>query len=166
MLAVLALVLAAASLGISLALAVRVRALTERPVLEERMVSAIEPGPLSPLAGRLVAIQIEQDHPHSLFAGLVKEALLLEDAEVVGEESAEIVVRGRIVCNGYADIYYEAEFACELGARPLCTLIERPPHGDRPGNLVLELIGRLKRELNKAVVRNERRDALRELQGD
>jgi len=158
MLAFFALLLAAASLGLSAYLAIRLRAIEDalkRPVPMPTTVPAL---PEKPLEGLRIVLDIEQDHPHPVFVTLLKETLLREDAEIV-EGVGDLTITGQIVGNGYADVYYTAELACQTPDGPLFTLLERPPHGDRPGNLALELITRLKREVSG----NERRAALREL---
>jgi hypothetical protein len=67
------------------------------------------------------------------------------------------------VCNGYAEIYYQADFSCSNAQHAICNLIEKPPHGDRPANLAMELVARIKTELEKRISRDERREAVREL---
>ena len=58
-----------------------------------------------------------------------------------------------------------AELACRTPKETLFTLIDRPAHGDRPGNLAIELVTRIKVEYEKSASRNDRRTALRELNG-
>lgn len=115
-----------------------------------------------PLEGMRVALVFDQDHPHRPFETLLREALFREDALVV-ESGETLRLEGRIVSNGYADVYFDAEIKAFANGVPALTLIERPPHGDRPGNLVLELIDRLNAELTKRQARDERQSALREL---
>ena len=165
------------SLGISVVLAGRLLKLERRfqghpqappqPLLEP---------PSRPLQGLRIALAISQDHPHPVFAALLKELLLTEDVSDVTllepnagvkstAEAPDILIAGDLVCNGYAEIYYTADFTCSTPNQPICTLIEKPPHGDRPSNLAIELVTRLKRELENLSNRTERRQAIRELQG-
>ncbi len=160
----LALLLAALSLGASLALAGRLRVLSERLTVLERRPSVQEGlNPLaapSPLAGVRVALNVRQDYPNPVFVNLLKEALLREEA-LLEEERPDVRIAGEIVGNGYADVYYRADLAASVGDDVLFVLTERPPHGDRPANLALETGQRLKVEWAK----RERQSALRELAG-
>ncbi|RYG21730.1 hypothetical protein EON82_18355 [bacterium] len=115
-----------------------------------------------PLQGLRVGLRIEQDHPHPVFANLLKELLLKEDA-ILEADAADLIVEGGVVCNGYADVYYTAELNCRLQDEAICVLIEKPPHGDRQENLARELLSKLKKELRKTTERSERSNALREL---
>lgn len=165
-------IVALVSLGVSLVVATRLSQLGERSAAfppETSEASAL-PEPDRPLQGLRIALAITQDHAHPVFANLLKERLLLEDvAEITMADSedvdADIVIKGEIVGNGYTDIYYQAEFTCNGKVQPICTLIERPPHGDRPSNLAIELVTRLKNELSKLASRTERSQAIRELLG-
>ena len=168
MLTLLALILATLGLGTSAALAARLRALARRLETVERRApgpSALraEGKPLSeprPLHGLRVAVAVAQDHPHPIFANLLKEALAEEEALLV-EREADFAIQARLVGNGYADVYYEAEVSALGGKTPLFAFTERPPHGDRPENLAREVVARLREEARK----RERRAALRELHG-
>jgi hypothetical protein len=158
---------AATALGVLLVrLEGRLRAAEQ--VLESPTRAALpEAAPVRPLEGLRVALDIRQDHTHPVFANLLKEQLLAEDVtDLTTPDTADIVIEGNLVCNGYAEIYYEADFTCRTATEPICTLIEKPPHGDRPQNLAIELVARLKRELTKLESRNERRAAIRELRGN
>jgi len=130
----------------------------------------------SPLHGLHVVLAITQDHPNLPFVDLLKEQLFALDAtDITVMQTTEIsdiwsatnppdlLIKGNVLCNGYAEIYYEAEFSCSNPNGAICTLIEKPPHGDRPSNLALELITRIEKELKKMIGRDERRSALREL---
>ena len=108
------------------------------------------------LDGLRLTLDLRQDHPHAPFATLLYDVLLREGA-ILGEDG--LLVSGEVVSNGYADVYYRAEIAVTEGERTLFTLARTPPHGDRPENLVLELVERLKVERKKG----ERQRALREL---
>jgi hypothetical protein len=120
----------------------------------------------TPLAGLRIAIDVSQDNPHPIVANLLRDQLLGEDAEIVDREEADIVISGSVVCNGYAEIYYQAELTCRTQLETICAVSQKPPHGDRPANLAIELIAKLKSELESLVSRSERRRALRELRGD
>ncbi|HVT11416.1 MAG TPA: hypothetical protein VHE55_04050 [Fimbriimonadaceae bacterium] len=169
-------VLALASLALSAALAARVRRLEEqlRSVDRPAPTPAALPDPVPdrPLEGLRIALAISQDQPHAAFANLLKEHFLAEDAGEVtllpadstpGWANCDILVAGNVVCNGYAEIYYEADLTCHGPSGAICTVVERPPHGDRPVNLAAELVVKLKGELQKLERRDERRRALREL---
>jgi hypothetical protein len=177
---ILAVVLALVSLMISGALGFRVLQL-ERRLQESRpkpLPEVAEPLP-RPLQGLRIALAITQDHPHPVFVDLLKEQLFSEDVTEISvlspveatvlradwKNGPDILVTGEIVSNGYAEIYYTADFVCMTAAQPVCTLIEKPPHGDRPSNLAIDLVARLKGELEKLVGRDDRRRAIRELQG-
>lgn len=160
-------IVALCSLGVSAVLAFRVKGLSERlKAVESRLTArpsqAVLPEIDRPLQGISVALLIEQDHPHPVFANLLKELLLREDA-CVGTEDANLSIEGRIICNGYADVYYSAELTCEFRGEAVCVLIEKPPHGDRQENLARELVARLKKELSKTSLRSERQAAIHEL---
>ena len=136
-----------------------------------------------PLAGLRIALAVKQDYPHPIFETLVKELLLSEDvAEVqimtLDEAEAlrstwtpnsagpELLICGEMVGNGYAEVYYRADFTCWAPDQAICTVLERPPNGDRPSNYAKELVTRLKGDLQKFVERDERRRAIRELHVD
>jgi hypothetical protein len=80
-------------------------------------------------------------------------------------DAPDILVTGDLVCNGYAEIYYQAELACLSPHQEICRLTEKPAHGDRPANLAIEAVSKLESELDKLVSRHERRRAIRELHG-
>jgi hypothetical protein len=125
---------------------------------------AFEEPAAKPLAGLKIRIAVSQDHPHAVFAALLKEQLLVDDVDVV-EGEADIDIAGTVACNGYAEVYYTAELICRSSSGVILTMVEKPAHGDRQSNLAIELVTRLKHELEKLVTRNERRRALRELGG-
>jgi hypothetical protein len=161
-------IVALCSLGVSAMLAFRVRSLSERLEAAERQLAipAIRPElaqAVSPLTGLRVALQLDQDHTHPVFANLLKELLVREDISIESH-APDLLISGRIVCNGYADVYYTAEITCRLGSEPICVLIEKPPHGDRQENLARELVAKLRKELLKTTERSERSTALRELE--
>jgi len=80
------------------------------------------------------------------------------------ESRVDIFISGTLTCNGYAEVYYQAEFTCFASGEAICTIIERPPGGDRPENLAMELVTKLSSKLDEFVRRNERRRAIDELQ--
>ena len=159
----LALVALLSTITVAVGASIRLRILTDRiRSLERRLedkapLSRGEAATQNPLAGLRVALDIEQDHPHPVFATLLKEALHREGAFV--DDAAQTVVQGILACNGYADVYYRAEFKVLAGPETLFTLTEKPPHGDRQENLAREVVARLKAEW----VKQERQGALREL---
>jgi hypothetical protein len=164
MLEVVALAISAASLLAMLVLSTRIRALEQRQQELESHPQASLPAPVEekPLAGQTVRLQIEQDHPSAPFAALLRDQLAREDVAITAENS-DLEIRGSVRCNGYADIYFGADLTCYQGSHPICTVLERPPHGDRPLNLATDLIARLKREIQKSEEHSERHRALKEL---
>ncbi len=183
MLAVVALVVSVlALLGVA-ALAIRLRAL-EVPVASGPSSGQAE-APLvlvdeSPLRALRFGLAIEQDLAHPVFSGLLKEQLLRCDVAELTDltraaaeglvaawpdsaDSPDLLISGQLVCNGYAEVYYSADLICFGPSGPICTLVERPPHGDRPVNLAIELVARLSAELRKSYSRAERQSALQEL---
>ena len=167
--------IALAALGLSAALAMRLQQFEARLVKAERGLGAPslpELPDLIPerhLQGLHISLAIKQDHAHPVVANLLKEALLREDvADVILGEVADgivpdLIIEGEVTCNGYAEIYYSANLVCRTAGRVLRTVSEKPAHGDRPSNLVIEVVARLKDEMDKVVTRDERRRALREL---
>ncbi len=162
-----ALALALLALIVSLSLAKRVSALEQTNPLQGPALQALVPEPVldapSPLEGLRVSVSIRQDYSLPLVENLLKELLQKEDANLTGPP--ELVIEGDVTCNGYAEVYYTAELTCLFRGDPICNLIERPPHGDRPLNLAIELVTRLKTELAKDAERRDRRQAISELQG-
>ena len=180
-------VIAILSLFITLSFVVRCLALTQRLNAVENVLREVANKALpnsnvapasSPLEGLRIAVSVKQDHEHPIFANLLKDLLLKEDVgEVVFltleerdewkqmEIAADILISGDITCNGYAEVYYTADFRCDTREQAICTLIEKPPHGDRQGNLAIELVARLKTELERHTSRDERRKAIQELRG-
>ena len=157
------------SLVISIGLAFRVirLELTRLPLPSEA--GSPQPVPLleepSPLEGLRIALAVTQDHPHPIFEEMLKEQLLGEDVSEVrslsspeattlpagwpsSAEGPDILIQGALTCNGYAEVYYEADFTCSTSSQAIC-----------------RLIARLKGELTKQTNRDERRLAIRELKG-
>jgi hypothetical protein len=177
-LAVVSGLVALASLGVSVMLAMRVRFLESRlaaprSLLESAPLQLPEVSAIRPLDGLRIAVNIRQDHLNPIFANLLKEQLLLEEVAEVSflarpnwHDSADILIRGSLLCNGYAEIYFEADIECLSPNDSICSLSEKPAHGDRPTNLAIEVVSRLKFELEKLVSRSERRRAIRELHND
>jgi hypothetical protein len=155
--------------------------ITARLIFVERRLSAAElrlralghesdrprelPEPSSPLMGLRVQLAVVQDHPQAILAELIRQAMLREDVADVGYdlEQYDLKIEGRIVCNGYADVYYDANLACSTERAVLFTLVDKPATGDRPSNLAIQLVDRLKRELPARTSREERQQAIREL---
>ena len=167
MLTLLALALAVVALGLVAVLATRIGSLSRRieaiqrqnPALPSRETVRAD----GPLQGLRIALSIGQDHPHPVFATLLKEALLREGALVEPEPLSPLgeglAVNGTVVCNGYADVYFRAEILVVAGGETLLTVAEKPSHGDRQENLAREVVARLRTEWPK----RERHGALREL---
>lgn len=185
MIAVIAIV-AGAALGLAIALYRQLAILTARLDTAEHALNSLRqreaddpPALEAPkvLEGLRIALQVTQDHAHPVFANLLKDLLLKQDvAEVTFQtqsvddwrttKTADILISGSLTCNGYAEVYYQAEFTCYSASETICTLIERPPGGDRPENLALELTTELGDSLAKAIQRDERRRAIGELRGN
>jgi hypothetical protein len=120
------------------------------------------------LEGLKVAIQIQQDHERPVFALLLKERLVAEDAVPIlgsmGEEVAcDVLVKGKVKCNGYEELFYEATLDCLAGNSLLLTVSEKPSQGGRQANLSNTLVSRLKHELQQSAERRERQLALDQL---
>jgi hypothetical protein len=179
-----ALLIALLSLGVSVALVVRVVQLSQalqesqHGIEESRVRPApiLDEPPARPLEGLRIGLAVTQDHPGAPFIALLKDQLFAEDVtdiETLSKDEAakwkarekplDLLIAGTVVCNGYAEIYYQADLSCSSARQAICNLIEKPPHGDRPINLAMELVSRLKSELEKVVNRDERRQAIREL---
>lgn len=165
---IIAWILAAAGMGTTWWFARRCRTL-EAGLLAQTSLPVRAAGnetPPNPLSGLRIAVDVSQDHPQAPLVTMLVEQLLAEDAvevRVATDDGYDLLITGEVQCNGYSDVYFRAEFACKMGAEVVLRIAEKPVHGDRPANLVLELTSRLKEELNRRAVRNERRSALREL---
>lgn len=164
MLELIAIVMAGASILGIVALAARLRALEDRQREIEARPSMALPEPIvdRPLAGLSISLRIEQDHPNAPFTDLLRREFEKEDAAVVASNE-DVVIRGALACNGYADIYFTADISCYRNGEAICTVVERPPHGDRPINLATEIIARLKCEIKKIEEHSERHQAIKEL---
>lgn len=164
---IVALVLAACSLIISIA--AYLRAYNSAPRLPasvpvEAIPTLVELPAATPLQGCTAWVEITQDLPQRVVQSLVVEAFLKEDVAVASSEAeSDLVVKGSVSCNGYSEIYYTAELSIYFRGSLLCSIIEKPPHGDRPSNLAFEVVDRIKREVEKGRSRGERLDAIREL---
>jgi len=184
----LAALVAIVSLGLSLRLYQRVLALERRVASAERLNTVVAPDDFmatvleapKPLAGLRIAIAVTQDHAHPVFATLLRDQLLGADvAEVIvlpesdggglveqwraGKRAEHLLIAGSLTCNGYAEVYYQAEFTCYTATEAVCTVIERPPGGDRPENLARELVAKVGATLDGLTRRSERRRAIGEL---
>ena len=168
-----AIILSLGSAAVAIAALVRVR-MAERMLEDAARQVAVLPSrtepdivPESPLQGLVIGISVAQDHDTPVLAATLAECFQREDVDSVttGENVAlaDIVIDGFVVCNGYADVYYEASLDCKTSTVTLFSIREKPPSGDRPMNLALEIVSRLKTELTSRTTREERRLALREL---
>ena len=118
----------------------------------------------SKLAGLTFRLTISQDHPYPIFARLLKDELEKANAAVVElHADSDIQVEGSIHCNGYSDIYFQAELTASNAEGPFSVIIEKPPHGDRPENLAREIVSRIESDWSKQEDRRERGSAIREL---
>jgi hypothetical protein len=134
---------------------------------------------LNPLEGLKVGVSVRQDHEHPTFAGILAEKLRSQDAVVrlmTEDEAAalardwgsmqdppDVLVQGRLTCNGYTDVFYDSDFDCVCRAGRLTTIIERPAQGGRQFNLADTVIEKLRLELTESRARDERQRALGEL---
>lgn len=130
--------------------------------LERRTHASLSDRCPSILGGKRVLVHVSQDHDQPLMERLLAERLALEDALIVSQ-GADLEISGSIQCNGYSDIYFSAEFEVTTAHGLLCHVSEKPPHGDRPHNLVQELVARVSIALEQSQVRHERSEALQEL---
>lgn len=173
--------MSALALGVAASVALKVQQMRLQHWEDQHALDPRAPEPLPPKQRNFeqlrIVVAVDQDYTHPVFAHLLREVLFQEDAVdvrlITRDEAAamrqdwpadiDLVIDGAIVCNGYAEVYYDAEFHCASPRGEVCTLIEKPPHGDRPMNLAIELSQRIARELQKSLVQGERRQALREL---
>lgn len=165
---VLAILLSLGATAVAIGLALRVRRLEER--LASLTFPVVAPSLIAPeenvLQGLRIGVDVQQDHAHPVFAELLRDTLLGRDvADVIlgRNDACDCVLDGRVTCHGYSDVYFEADLTCTAPSGVLCTLIEKPPSGDRQENLALEIVSRLTKELEKSERRGERRAALKEL---
>jgi hypothetical protein len=172
---IVAMLVAISSVGVTLLVASRlssrIRALES--IVRQRVPSVLDKAEGSfALAGMRIRLSVRQDHARPLFANSLREALLREDVQdvlIVGDPSAhgaakgEWLISGTITCNGYSDVYFNADLTCTLGEETVCSWSHRPPQGDRPENLVLEIVSTLTSKLADRARKNERRKALSEL---
>src|ERR1022692_4839495 len=120
--------------------------------LERRLQSLPQPAlqplpepPRRPLQGLRIGLAITQDHPHPVFANLLREQLLSEDVTEITlltpaestrlqsdwkqrTDGPDILIGGDIVCNSYAEIYYTAELTCSPPHPAICTPLSNPTH--------------------------------------
>ncbi len=120
----------------------------------------------NPLFGLKVCMTLTQDHPHLPFMPLMRDQFL--EAGVAEFHSdplkdVDLLLIAEVKCNGYAEVYYTAEIRCSSDGEPLCVIVEAPAQGDRPSNLALETVSRVRRELLASHGYAERRAALKEL---
>jgi len=164
LLAAISLILSALVAARLLILEAKLKNLQQFPALPKNEAPSL-PETDRPLAGLNVYLTISQDHPQPLFQNLLKEAFTNEDVADLdaGEDAANLKIKGTIVCNGYADVYYSAELECSTKLGPLFTIGDKPAQGDRPVNLAMQLVDRLKRDLPTQSSRLERQRAIREL---
>jgi hypothetical protein len=146
------------------------------------MMSALpEPFTPSPLEGCRVALCIEQDHKLPILVDLIKERLQAEDSEVVvllpdqadelssttkwepGDSKPNVLIRGKVRCNEYKEVYYEADLTFVFAEGVVTSILENPPNGSRQANLAIAVVKMLKQTLEQSAKRLERRTALGEL---
>jgi len=188
---ILAALIATTSLMLVLVLVQRINVLTRQLEEARRALAALDRSATSPvleqamakpLEGLRVMLAVSQDHHHPVFARLLKERLLREDIIAVdefggspadavdawsgGRIDADLMIAGGLTCNGYAEVYYHAEFTCYAPTETVCTIVEKPSGGDRPENLAMEIVAQLGGKLDELVHRNERRRAIGELHGN
>lgn len=174
------LVLGIGAIGGSVMLALAIRSIDMRLRNTEKTLSGESDKPAlawhepaaHPLRDVRIALVIRQDSQYPLFATMLREMFLAEDASevemfnTIAEAEAwgpEILVSGEVVCNGYSEVYYSADLTCKTPHQMVTAIVEKPAQGDRPSNLGLELVEKLKADLTRLLLREERRKALREL---
>jgi hypothetical protein len=133
----------------------------------------------NPLEGLRVGICVRQDHEHPTFVAILTEKLrsldalirlmtedeaaaLAKDWESI-QDSPDVLIHGRLTCNGYSDVFYDSGFECTGRQGRLTTIIEKPAQGGRQFNLADNIIERLRLELTQSRTRDERQRALGEL---
>lgn len=115
-----------------------------------------------------VAVEIEQDFSAPTFRNKLVQALEKEDARVkiisAGEvHAADAVISGKVLCNNYPDVYFEADFVIDFPRWPSETVRSRPIHGGRQDNLCLTLINTLRQTIEYRRDLEARQSALEEL---
>lgn len=133
----------------------------------------------NPLEGLRIGISVQQDHERPTFVDTLTEKLRSHDAliRLMSEDEAsalardwdsiedppDVLIHGRLTCNGYTDVFYDSAFDCIGKQGRLTTIIERPAQGGRQFNLADNLIERLRLELVQNRSMDERQRALGEL---
>lgn len=133
----------------------------------------------NPLEGLRVGICVSQDHERPTFVDTLTEKLRSHDAliRLVAEEEAsalardwdsiqdppDVLIQGRLTCNGYTDVFYDSALDCIARQGRLTTVIEKPANGGRQFNLADNIVERLRLELLENKTRDERQRALGEL---
>jgi hypothetical protein len=137
----------------------------------------------SPLEGKRVGLCIEQDHRLPVIARLIGDRIEAEDGEVAtlspkdvehyetatrwepGRDAPHVVVKGKVRCNGYKDLYYEADLTFLFAYGVVESILESPPNGARQTNLAIAALKVIKQTMDTEERRTERRTALKELGG-
>ena len=133
----------------------------------------------NPLEGLRVGIAVRQDHEHPTFVNILTEKLRGQDVLVrlmTEDEAAslakdwdsmqdppDVLIHGRLTCNGYTDVFYDSGFDCSGRQGLLTTIIEKPAQGGRQFTLADNIVERLRLELLENRTREERQRALGEL---
>ena len=133
------------------------------------------------LEGKRIALQISQDHKLPILEGLIKERLESDDAVVLetsegeveklasatkwdpAEVNPHVVVTGAVRCNGYKDVYYEADLTFLFFNGVVSSILEAPPNGSRQANLAIGVVKNIKSTLEQSATRAERQAAIKEL---
>lgn len=156
----------------------KVEALMAQVAMLPRSEAILAIPPLEPIR---VAIAIEQDHKLPILSNLIKERLEADDGMVtvidadqastyadLGKWSTEsgephVVVAGNVKCNGYSDVFYEADLTFLYARGIVDSILENPPNGGRQVNLANKVVSRLKRTYEESSRKAERNQALHEL---
>jgi len=135
------------------------------------------------LENRRIALCIEQDHKLPVLETLIRERLEAEDAQVLDMEPAQadelmattkwrvddfhpdVLVRGKIQCNQYREVYYHADLTFVFASGVVSSILENPPNGARQANLAIAVVQKIKQTLEQAGKKAERTTALSELNG-
>jgi len=148
----------------------------------EQFVSTIPQQLTNPiLEGKRIGLCIEQDHKLPVLETLIRERLEAEDAHVLDFEPAQadeleattkwtvddshpdVLVRGKVQCNQYREVYYHADLTFEFANGVVASILENPPNGARQANLAIAVVQKIKQTLEQAEKKAERRNALSEL---
>jgi hypothetical protein len=111
------------------------------------------------LEGVRVGIQIDQDHERPVFARILRDRLtelnamprLISLTEEVEVATTDVLLRGRIRCNGFEEMFFEAKIECLTPSGTLFKVSEKPSKADRQANLANAVVLRVLQEYQPPV---------------